>query len=151
MITKMKPKGICIHNTNNALSARENAELWKSMKCYPLCHFFVDENEVIQIQSTSKVAHHTGKALDPGNLYTISIEICRSTCATELYLRAEENATIFTNKLMNLFEWGMNDLYFHNDFNKHTYCPHRIFDTYKNKEEFINYYQNKGVLLLHLK
>lgn len=149
MIKDMKAKGICIHNTNNTHSARENYELWKNMNIDPLCHFLVDENEVIQIQEITRTANHTGKGFDNGNLYTIAYEICRSQCDLETYLKAEKRAIKHIDMILKLEDLTTNDIYYHIDFNNHTYCPHRILSLYSNKNEFINTYWRKGELISH--
>lgn len=133
----MEVKGITIHNTGSELSARELYEILKDGKVLYLCHFLVDENEVIQCTSEDKRASHTGKGYDFGNLYTISIEICRSKCDEELYLKAQKKAIEFVKSLMEKYNLTKENIYFHSDFDINAYCPHRILNMYRNKKSFL--------------
>lgn len=131
-------KGITIHNTNNELSARENYEMLLKKQKLNLCHYLVDEIEVINNYSEENEASHTGKGYDFGNRYTLAIEICRSQDNEELYLKAQDNAIKLIKELMKKYNLTKDDLYFHIDFNPQSRCPHRILEIYKTKEEFIN-------------
>lgn len=133
----MKVEGITIHNTGNNLSAKENFELMKNSTTSHATHYFVDEVEVIQAMPLSVNAWHTGKGYDRGNMNTIAIEICRSTCSEEIYLVAEKRGIKLINQLLRSFKLDKNAIYFHNDFDKRNYCPHRILDLYKSKFNFI--------------
>lgn len=137
----LKPKGITIHNTGNELSALDNFMAMEYGKGDYACHFFVDENEVLEAMPLTWCAWHTGKGYDMGNMNTIAIEICRSRCPEELYKKAESKAVELVKLLMEAYQLTDKDIYFHNDFNPRTYCPHRILQTYKTKSEWI-----KGVL-----
>ena len=83
-------KGITIHNTGNDYSAKELSNMLKDKMQFNLCHYLVDEKEVIQMIPEDQEAEHTGKGYDFGNRYTIAIEICRSTCGKELYFKAQK-------------------------------------------------------------
>lgn len=131
-------KGITIHNTNNEYSAKKNYELLLKNQKTNLCHYLIDDEEIINTLSEDVEAMHTGKGYDNGNKYTIAIEICKSRCDEEAYLKAEKKAIKFIKKLMKKYNLTKEDIYFHNDFNKQMYCPHRILDIYKKKEVFIN-------------
>lgn len=134
----MKVKGITIHNTGNDYTARHLYQVLKENNQLNYCHYLVDENEVIHTIPDYREAIHTGKGYDFGNRYTIAVEICRSTCNEELYLKAQKNAVKFIKKLMSAYNLQNKDLYFHIDFNEQARCPHRILDIYGNKEEFVN-------------
>lgn len=134
----MKVRGITIHNTGNELSAQEMYDVLVAEKRMNLCHYIIDENEVINSYPTDMEASHTGKGYDFGNRYTIAIEIARSRSDEELYMKAQAKAVSFIKKLMKKYKLTTNDLYFHLDFNPQAYCPHRILDIYGSKEEFIN-------------
>lgn len=131
-------KGITIHNTNRFESAKEIYDELIKAKRFNICHYLVDEKEIINTLSEEVEASHTGKGYDFGNRYTIAIEICRSACEEELYLKAQDKAVKLIKKLMKKYKLKKEDLYFHNDFDNHKLCPHRIFEIYKTKEEFIN-------------
>ena len=130
-------KGITIHNTGNNLSAKENYELMKKSEYSYAAHFFIDENEVIQAIPLSVNAWHTGKGYDLGNMNTIAVEICRSTCYEELYIMAENRSIKLIKQLMKSFSLEYSSIYFHNDFDANNYCPHRILDKYRTKANFI--------------
>lgn len=140
----MEVKGITIHNTENDLSARENKRLLKEGGRLNYCHFLVDEKEAIRTISEDEMALHTGKGYDLGNRYTLAIEICRSTCNDDVYLKAEERAVELIKKLMKKYHLTTDNLYFHHDFDNQRYCPHRILDRYVIKKAFIERYFKEG-------
>lgn len=130
-------KGITIHNTTRSLGAREEFKLLENGLESGGCHFLIDENEIIEVMPLDWCAYHTGKGKDWGNDYTIAIEICRSQSDFGLYMRAQNNAIKFIKKLMKTYKLTNADVYFHIDFNKTTYCPHKILEIYKSKKNFI--------------
>lgn len=130
-------KGITIHNTGNTMSAKENYDYLAKNDSLYLCHYLVDEKRTINTWPEEEPSYHTGKGYDYGNLYTISVEICRSPCEEALYLKAEKRAISLIKKLMKKYGLTTNDIYFHKDFNKRANCPHRIFEIYKTKQKFI--------------
>ena len=131
-------KGITIHNTGNELSAKENYDSLSKNNQLNLCHYLIDETDVIQTISEDKEAEHTGMGYDFGNKFTVAIEVCRSQCDDELYISAQKNAIKFIKKLIKKYNLTTNDIYFHSDFNIKKRCPHKILDLYITKEEFIN-------------
>lgn len=130
-------KGITIHNTNSELSAREIADDLIAQQKINLCHYLVDEQEVINIYPVEYEASHTGRGFDFGNKYTIAIEICRSQCKDDLYFKSQDRAIKLIKYLMKKYSLTKDDIYFHNDFNT-VRCPHRILEIYQTKERFIN-------------
>ena len=134
----MKVKGITIHNTGNDLSAQDQYKILVQNKKTNLCHYLIDENEIINTLSEDMEASHTGAGYDYGNRFTIAIEICRSRSDEETYLKAQKKAIDFIKKLLKKYKLTNEDIYFHKDFSYTTYCPHRILDIYKTKEVFIN-------------
>lgn len=133
----MQIKGITIHNTGNRLSAEEMYNYLRFNGKLNLCHFLVDESKIIQTTDLNEMSYHTGKGYDMGNRHTISIEICRSTSPLNLYLKAQSKAIRLIKSLMKQYHLTRYDIYFHNDFDKKTNCPHRIIEKYKNKNNFI--------------
>ena len=133
-------KGITIHNSGNKLSAKEQKKILKDNGMLNYCHFLVDENDVVKTISLTRPAIHTGKGYDLGNMHTIAIEICRSACSDEIYFKAEEKAVELIKELMQKFNLTRSNIYFHNDFDRQMYCPHRILDTYKSKKNFLDKY-----------
>lgn len=130
-------KGITIHNTGNNKSAQELYEELRKSGRVNLCHFLVDESQIIQTYPLDSPASHTGKGYDFGNRFTIAVEICRSQSNWELYSQAQNNAVTLIKRLMEEYSLTTDDIYFHHDFNIKTYCPHRILSEYGNKETFI--------------
>lgn len=129
-------KGICVHNTGNALSAQENYDLMATSKDNRGCHFFIDESEVIQAMPLNYCVYHTGMGIDWACKHTLAIEIARSQASDDLYAQAESNAVEYIKYLMDRYELTTDDIYFHHDFNQQTYCPHRIMDN-ETKQEWI--------------
>ena len=48
--------------------------------------------------------------------------------------------------LLDKYNLTTKDIYFHNDFNTRTYCPHKILDYYGNKKNFIEKYSLKQLV-----
>lgn len=130
-------KGITLHNTNSDKSAQELYRLLQESKQTNACHYLVDESEVVQVLPLTQNAWHTGKGYDMGNLYTIAIEICRSQSSESTYLRAQDRAIDLTVELLKEYGLGLNDIYFHCDFDRASSCPHRIRELYGSKSTFI--------------
>ena len=130
----IKIRGICIHNTGNALSAAENYALMETSTGNEGCHFFIDEKEVIQAMPLNYCVYHTGMGRDWACKHALAIEICRSQSSAELYAAAEAKAVEFVKSLMERYSLTTEDLYFHIDFNPRTYCPHRILANETKKE-----------------
>lgn len=133
----MEVKGITIHNSDNRLSARKIYQYLYYNDKLNVCHFLVDENEVLITTDLTENAWHTGKGEDFGNQYTIAIEICRSQSNYGLYLKAQRKAVRLIKKLMKEYQLTASDIYFHKDFDNKAYCPHRILDVYGSKKAFI--------------
>lgn len=136
----LNPKGITIHNTGNDFSAQENHDILEHSVLSKACHFFIDENEIVQFMPIDWCVYHTGMAMDWACKNTIAIEICRSTCELDLYLQAEERAVDLMHTLMNEYNIPVKKIYFHKDWKKTTYCPHRILDVYGDKKSFLGRY-----------
>ena len=133
-------KGITIHNTGNALSAYENYLLMMRSRDNAGTHYFVDGEEIIQAMPLDWCVYHTGMGIDWACKHTIAIEICYSRSILDLYMKSEKKAVELIKQLMEDYNIPIKRLYFHNDFNRTTYCPHRILDIYGSKAEFIRGY-----------
>lgn len=134
----LKVRGITVHNTGNALSATENHDYMQNSSDSRGCHFFVDEERVVQAMPLNWCVYHTGMGNDWACKHTIAIEICRSQSDdAELYSKAEEKAVDWIKYLMERYNLSKDKIYFHNDFRPTTYCPHRIFDEYGTKSAWI--------------
>lgn len=130
-----KIKGIVFHNTGNDLSAKEHEELMETSSQHFGAHFFVDENEIVQVMPLDWFVWHTGKGYDMGNTRTIAIEICKSMADKETYMKSQENAVKLAKKLMEEYGLKIKDIYFHSTFDN-VYCPHRILDIYGSLDDF---------------
>ncbi|MDD4539364.1 MAG: N-acetylmuramoyl-L-alanine amidase [Lentisphaeria bacterium] len=121
---------ITIHNTANDASARAERDYLNRRRDnkYISFHYAVDENGAIQIMRHDQHAWHAGDGRGNGNLKSIAIEICRSTCIThnaQLYTRAEENAVNLAAWLLKIHGLTTDDLRTHQDWSG-KFCPHRI-------------------------
>lgn len=134
-IDSFEVKGITIHNTGTDDSAYELYRKIQKSSMSNGAHFLVDKDQVIQLLPLNHSVWHTGKGYDFGNLYTIAIEICQSQ--SDDYFKAQQRAMRLIKQLLRGFRLTNQDIYFHNDFNERTYCPHRILDFYGSKEKFI--------------
>lgn len=129
-------KGITIHNTGNDKSAEELANYMANTSTHLSTHYFVDDKKTIQVMPLNYAVWHTGKGFDAGNMRTIAIEICKSTSDLETYKKAQSRAIKLIKKLMDQYKLDATSIFFHCDFNR-TYCPHRILEIYKTKDNFI--------------
>lgn len=132
-------KGIVIHNTNNQLWSAKRLEKWLSEENRGSngCHFLVDHKEVIQILPLTWSSWNTGMGYDFGNLHCIAIEICSNPSNT-LYLKGQERAIDLIKSLMKEFNLGLDDIYFHRDFQPNINCPAQILKLYGTKQNFLN-------------
>jgi len=132
---EMKPKGICMHNTWNTASARNEASYMESNNKKVSFHVAVDENEALLLIPFNRSAWHAGN--NYGNRNFIGIEICRSRdYSTDNFEKAEERAVQVVAAICIEYGWDNDvDTYVkaHRDFaNKN--CPHRT-DMNKFKEK----------------
>ena len=131
--------GITIHETDKNDVSASGLEQWlneenkTSAGCY---HYICDDEQVVQIMPNDWGVYHTGKALDWGNQYTISVALC-STLSDEKYSVILNRAVDLINALKN--EYGISDemIFFHNSFNEKVYCPRRLLDEYKSVKRFV--------------
>lgn len=133
------PKCITIHNTNNYdLSAKELFD-YMNNECVTSqgTHFLIDSKEIIEVLPLNWKTWHTGKGNDYAFHNSIAIEIC-SSLDNEDYLKGQEKAINLIKELMEKYNLTKDDIYFHNDWNKTTYCPCNILDLYGNKKNFLD-------------
>lgn len=126
-------KTITIHNTAGYLSAKGERDRINSKRdnISVSFHYAVDENEAVQLIPLNIHAWHAGDgAKGEGNLYSISVEICRSLCKgddADLYARSEANAVILAAWLLNAYNLPVSAMKKHQDWSG-KYCPHRILE-----------------------
>lgn len=146
--SKMKPKGVCIHNTYNNAPASNEISYMKRNNNYVSFHYAVDEKEAIYAIPEDRITWHAGTK--DGNYNYISIEIARSTSNLNTYLKAEDNGAKLTAIILNKYGWGVDKLKKHQDFSG-KYCPHRMLELgrwNRFKENVENYLEQlKGVKL----
>lgn len=131
-------QGITIHETNNYQMDAEELEEYMNtkQKTSQGTHYFVDWNEVRQVMPLDYAVYHTGKGKDWGCRYTIAIEIV-DNLQDELFERAVDNAIALIKSLQSEYAISNEMIYFHNDWDNKTYCPHKILDDYKTSKNFV--------------
>ena len=101
---KMQAKGITIHNTGNpnrAANAKMHTEYVDNQTEYVSWHFTVDCFRIYQELPINEIAWHAGDGRGPGNMTTISIEICEN----ENWIKARQNGILLTVWLIeNIFK-----------------------------------------------
>lgn len=131
-------KGITIHNTNSLLTSKQLQDSlnkdYTDQNCY---HFVVDKDETIQLMPLNWKVFSTNKGKDSSFKYTISIVIANSLDDESNYMLAQNRAVILIKNLMEQYNLNYKSIYFHNDFENQIYCPHRILQIYKTKDNFI--------------
>lgn len=131
-------KCIVIHNTNNQGWSAERLERWLKEECVSSqgTHFLVDYKEVRQVMPLDWSVWNTGMGMDYGNLHGIAIEIC-SNPSNKLYLEGQDKAIDLIVDLMAQFNLGLEDIYFHRDFQPNVNCPAQILKRYT-KQQFLS-------------
>ena len=121
----MVPKGIIVHNTASAQSARDVVSQMLSNASPVSFHVAIDENEAVEAIPFSRNAWHAGDGPNGfANRNLIGIEIARSTSPQDIYLKAEDNAAAYIAEVLKQYGWGVDKLYKHKQFSA-TACPHR--------------------------
>ena len=130
-------KGIIIHNTGNTdMSAQQLFDYMENDCKYSTgTHYFVDHEGVVEVLPLTWRTWTTGKGNDWAFDHLIAIEIC-DNLNDDLYKQGQDNAVALIRQLMATYGLGMEDIYFHNDFNSRVYCPHIILDRYGSAQSF---------------
>jgi N-acetylmuramoyl-L-alanine amidase CwlA len=132
----MTPVGLCIHNTANDASAKNEISYMVSNTAQTSFHFAVDDIEVWQGLPLDRNGWHAGDgASGTGNRKHIGIEICYSKSGGEKFTKAESNAIDLIVQLLKERNWTTAQVKKHQDFSG-KYCPHRTLDL--GWERFIN-------------
>lgn len=131
-------RGIVVHNTNNPFFTAEQLEKWLNEECKTSqgCHYIVDHKEIRQVMPLDWSVWNTGKGMDFGNLHCISVEICTNP-NSRLYYEGERKAVGLIKELMKEYGFGINNLYYHRDFNPNVNCPAQVLKRYKSKADFL--------------
>ena len=126
----MKPIGVCIHNTANDASAKNEVAYMLGNGNKVSYHYAVDDKEIVQAIPNDRNAWHAGDGGGgTGNRKYISIEICYSKSGGSRFEIAMKNAAWLTAKLLKDYGWNISNVKKHQDFSG-KYCPHRILDDY---------------------
>ncbi|MGL5086717.1 MAG: N-acetylmuramoyl-L-alanine amidase [Clostridium sp.] len=126
----MTPVGICVHNTANDASAkneRDNVNRPDNNEEVSF-HVAIDDIQAIQLVPFDRNTWHAGDGgSGRGNRNHISIEICYSKSGGERFTKAEQRAAKVIAKLLKDYGWGIDKVKKHQDFSN-KYCPHRTLD-----------------------
>jgi N-acetylmuramoyl-L-alanine amidase len=124
----MKPIGICVHNTANDASAKNEISYMKRNNNKVSFHMAVDDKEAIQGIPFNRNAWHAGDGgQGTGNRKYIAIEICYSKSGGNRFIQAEKNAAEVIAQLLKERGWGIEDVKRHYDFSGKN-CPHRTME-----------------------
>lgn len=132
----MLPKRIVIHDTDCYKTAEEAIfDMTNSCEKNSF-HYAVDAKEIIQGIPEGRNAWHIEKEEDnKGNFEGIAIKICYPKNDDNKFIAAEENAIKLIIDILNRYNWGIDKVTKHQDYNG-SYCPHKILDM--GWEHFIN-------------
>lgn len=126
----MSPEGICIHNTANDASAKNEVSYMLGNKSSTSFHYAVDDQEAVHGIPDGRNAWHAGDgSVGRGNRKYISIEICYSKSGGPRFETAMKNAAELTAMLLKKYGWDTARVKKHQDFSG-KYCPHRILSDY---------------------
>lgn len=121
----MTPKGICIHNTANDASARNEISYMQSNNNEVSFHIAVDDKEAIQGLPFERNAWHAGDGgSGQGNRNYIAVEICYSKSGGSRFEAAEKRAAKEVAALLKKYGWGTDKIKDHRYFSGKN-CPHR--------------------------
>ena len=124
----MKPKGICVHNTANDASAKNEISYMKSNNMEVSFHIAIDDVEAIQGIPFNRNAWACGDGANgEGNRNYIQVEICYSKTGGIKFTNAEKRAAKEIALLLKENGWTINNVKKHQDFSN-KYCPHRTLD-----------------------
>jgi N-acetylmuramoyl-L-alanine amidase CwlA len=126
----MTPIGICVHNTANDASAKNESNYIVNNPASKdtSYHFAVDDKEAYQNLPLDRNGWHAGDGqTGAGNRKHIGIEICYSKSGGEKFTKAEQNAAQLIAQLLKTRNWGVEKVKKHQDFSG-KYCPHRTLD-----------------------
>src|SRR5699024_8458852 len=128
----MNPIEVCIHNTANTATARNEVAYMNRTANYTSFHVAIDDKEAVQAIPFNRNAFATGDGANGrGNRRAIHIEICYSLDGgnnghqSARYLKAEENAALYTAHVLHQYGWGVSKVKKHQDYSG-KYCPHVI-------------------------
>lgn len=128
----MNPVEICIHNTANTATARNEVAYMNRTANYTSFHVAIDDKEAVQAIPFNRNAFAAGDGANGrGNRRAIHIEICYSLDGgnnghqSARYLKAEENAALYTAHVLHQYGWGVDKVKKHQDYSG-KYCPHVI-------------------------
>lgn len=129
----MKAQGICIHNTANDASARNEISYMHSNNNEVSYHIAVDDVEAIQGLPLDRNAWHAGDGgSGSGNRNYIAVEICYSKSGGSRFEAAERRAAKEVAALLKKYGWGVDKVRDHRSFSGKN-CPHRTnMVTFKN-------------------
>lgn len=134
----MTPKGICIHNTANDASARNEISYMQSNNNEVSFHIAVDDKEAIQGLPFDRNAWHAGDGgSGQGNRNYIAVEICYSKSGGSRFEAAEKRAAKEVAALLKKYGWGTDKIKDHRSFSGKN-CPHRT-----NMSNFIKLVQSE--------
>lgn len=121
----MKPTRIVVHNTSNDASAANEIAYMIRNNQEVSYHYAVDDKEIVQGVPTNRNTWNAGDGPNgKGNREGIAIEICYSKSGGTKWTKAQENAAEFVAYLLKEYNWGLEQVTKHQDYNG-KYCPHR--------------------------
>lgn len=133
-----KVKGIVIHNTNNeGKSAKQLAEMMKTIQTSQGTHYFVDSTDTIKMMPLNWSVFNVGNGFAFGNTDCIAIEICSHPSKSK-YMEGEDRAIELIRELMSKYNLSKEQIYFHNELQRGINCPAQIIKIYGSKSNFLN-------------
>lgn len=122
---EMKPIGVCVHNTYNDASARNEISYMKNNNNQVSYHVAIDDVEAIQAIPFNRNAWAAGDGgSGTGNRKYIHVEICYSKSGGIKFQNAEKLAARVVAEICKKYGWGIDNVKAHRDFAKKD-CPHR--------------------------
>lgn len=124
----MSPIGVCVHNTANDATAKNEVAYMKSNNNEVSFHVAIDDVEAIQVIPFNRNAWAAGDGgSGTGNRKYIHVEICYSKSGGDRFIAAEKRAAKEIAAILKQFGWTIANMKKHQDFSG-KYCPHRTLD-----------------------
>lgn len=144
--------GITVHNTSRLSSVVETQAEQYTRATYNnnmggvIVHFYVDEHGAWQLLPLTISGFHAADGDGDGNRRTIAVECIMDGSGSDADKKAEDNCAKLVAALLNMFEFGIDDVYSHQHWYSKKYCPAYILPHWNDFIKTIKQYKNGEII-----